>query len=178
MSALDVLRFVAGHPLNRAHPVRALARVAAWQLGSRWVPGDVVSRWIEGALLLVKPGQTGLTGNVYCGLQEYSEMAYLPHVLRPGDLFVDVGANLGSYTVLAVAVVGAEVICIEPVPETFTQLEQNVRLNRIDQRTQCVNAGVGREQGFMQFCIFIRDLALAAARVRAARRYRVHGSEL
>ncbi|MDQ3524022.1 MAG: FkbM family methyltransferase [Chloroflexota bacterium] len=151
MSALDTLRFVARHPLNRPHPLHALARMAAWQLGSRLLPGDLVFGWLQGALLLVKPGRTGLTGNVYRALQEYSEMAYLLHVLRPGNLFVDVGANLGSYTVLAAAVVGADVICIEPVPETFAQLEQNVRINRVDQRTQCVNAGVGRERGFMQF---------------------------
>ena len=45
-------------------------------------------------------GMTGATGNVYCGLHEFEDMALVLHALRPRDLFVDVGANVGSYTVL------------------------------------------------------------------------------
>lgn len=44
---------------------------------------------------------TGATGNWYCGLQEYEDMSFVLHALRPGDLFVDVGANIGSYSILA-----------------------------------------------------------------------------
>jgi FkbM family methyltransferase len=46
-------------------------------------------------------------------------MAFVLHLLRPDHKFVDVGANVGSYTVLAAGAVGAEVICIEPV-RSFT----------------------------------------------------------
>jgi hypothetical protein len=57
-----------------------------------------------------------LTGNLYAGLHEFSEMGFLLHLLRQNDLFVDVGANLGSYTVLASAVCQARNIAFEPVP--------------------------------------------------------------
>jgi hypothetical protein len=36
------------------------------------------------------------TGNLYVGLHEFEEMAFLLHFLRRGDLFADVGANVGS----------------------------------------------------------------------------------
>ena len=62
---------------------------------------------------------TGATGNIYTGLHEFEDMMFLLHLLRPGDIFVDAGANIGSYTVLASAVVGAKSISFEPVPPLF-----------------------------------------------------------
>jgi FkbM family methyltransferase len=49
----------------------------------------------------------------------------------PGSTFVDVGANLGLYTVAAARAVGAEgrVIAVEPTPATAEMLRQNIRLN-------------------------------------------------
>jgi FkbM family methyltransferase len=58
---------------------------------------------------------------------------------------VDVGANVGSYTVLASAVVGADCIAVEPVPTAFSQLCDNVYLNRVQDRVQCLNLGVSNK---------------------------------
>ena len=51
-------------------------------------------------------------------------------------------ANIGSYTVLASAVRHARAICFEPVPATFARLEQNLRLNQLDDRVTAHNVGV------------------------------------
>ncbi|GAA4854137.1 FkbM family methyltransferase [Luteimonas vadosa] len=151
MALLDVLSFVMRHPLNRGMRFRALQQFLSWQLSSRLVPGGVLFDWIEGSRLIVRPGQTGLTGNIYCGLQEFAEMGYLLHVLRPGDLFVDIGANLGSYTILASAVVGADTICVEPVPDTYAALIENVRVNGAEERVTCIQAAVGAREGTSWF---------------------------
>jgi hypothetical protein len=42
---------------------------------------------------------TGATGNVYYGLHEFQDMAFVTHYLREGYLFADIGANIGSYSV-------------------------------------------------------------------------------
>ena len=51
--------------------------------------------------------------------------------LRPGDGFVDVGANVGYYALLASKLVGAEgcVVAVEPLPESFVALKANLALN-------------------------------------------------
>ena len=49
-------------------------------------------------------------------------------VLRPGDLFLDVGANVGSYTIWA-GELGADVIALEPAPDTYALLLENIDLN-------------------------------------------------
>ena len=63
-----------------------------------------------------------MTGNIYCGLAEFADMAFVLHVLRAGDLFVDIGANAGAYTLLASSVAGAKTTCFEPVPATYARL--------------------------------------------------------
>jgi hypothetical protein len=45
---------------------------------------------------------------IYCGLHEFTDMAFSLHFLSPEDLFVDVGADIGSYTVLASACAGRD----------------------------------------------------------------------
>ncbi len=66
-----------------------------------------------------------------------------------GDLFVDVGANIGSYTILASAA-NADVISFEPVPATFESLLDNVRLNGLEKRVDARNQAVGRDAGELE----------------------------
>ncbi|MDR3568438.1 MAG: FkbM family methyltransferase [Syntrophobacteraceae bacterium] len=137
--------------MNRGRALFALSRYLRWQVGSRLVPGAVAVPFVDGTRLLVEPGMTGATGNIYCGLHEFADMAFVLHALRPGDVFVDVGANIGSYTVLAAGGCGASVIAIEPVPFTSTRLIDNIRLNNIESLVVAKNTAVGAAQGHLRF---------------------------
>jgi FkbM family methyltransferase len=55
----------------------------------------------------------------------------LLRVLREGDTFIDVGGNVGFFTMLAAALVGpaGRVLCFEPDPANTERLRQNVGLN-------------------------------------------------
>ncbi|HYJ80936.1 MAG TPA: FkbM family methyltransferase [Longimicrobiaceae bacterium] len=63
------------------------------------------------------------------------ETALLRRLLRPGAVFVDVGANWGYFTLLAAALVGPEgrVVAVEPDPRLFARLQANLRANRLAQ---------------------------------------------
>ena len=50
-------------------------------------------------------------------------------ILKPGDLFVDIGANIGWQTLMA-GRLGARVISFEPSPNVFDHLQRNVSLNQ------------------------------------------------
>lgn len=144
---LHHLRYLLSHPLGGRRPARAIARWVRWQVGSRLALGPVVVPWVAGTRLLAAPGLTGATGNVYCGLHELEDMAFVLHALRPDELFVDVGANVGSYTVLAGGAVGARVVAFEPVPEARGWLEQNVGINRLGERVEVRAVAVGDAEG-------------------------------
>jgi hypothetical protein len=91
---IKFFQFVLAHPLNRANKWAALMRYFRWQFGSRLVPGDVLVPFVDKTLLRICPSMTGATGNIYAGLHEFEDMAFVLHLLRENDLFVDVGANI------------------------------------------------------------------------------------
>jgi hypothetical protein len=131
----DTLRFIVGHPLNRDGRTRALGRFLRWQFTTRLSPKPVAFPFVDDMRFLAERGMTGASGNFYCGLHESEDMAFVLHLLRPGDVFYDVGANVGSYTLLA-ATAGARVHAFEPSPPTAARLRRNVALNALEERVQ------------------------------------------
>jgi FkbM family methyltransferase len=140
------LAYISGHPLASRRPIAALGRYLWWQAESR-LEREIEYDWLDGAKFVASRGMTGITGNIYCGLHEFYEMGFLLHFLRPGDLFVDVGANVGSYTILSAAVCGANVIAVEPDPETAAGLLRNVNLNAVKDRVEVAQIAAGAQAG-------------------------------
>lgn len=68
---------------------------------------------------------------VFSRLPDWPEMAVWMSYLRRGDCFVDVGANVGLYSLLALEQ-GCEVVAIEPAPDMAVRFLDNLELNRID----------------------------------------------
>jgi FkbM family methyltransferase len=151
MRLISTMKFIWKHPLNRSDRLAALSRFVRWQLGSRLLQSTISLPFINDTALFARRGMTGATGNWYCGLHEHRDMGFVLHLLRPNDLFLDVGANVGSYTVLAAGAVGAEVIAVEPIPSTFSNLKLNVALNQIDSLVDAHCAGVSDKCGFLRF---------------------------
>jgi len=143
MSVTNRISSVLDHPLNRDRKLDALMRYLKWQARARLVPGPMIFDWLHGAKFMVSKGEETLTGNVYCGLTEFADMCFLLHGLRDTDQFADVGANLGSYTILACVAVGARGIAFEPVPASHGRLLENIRLNQAEDRVRVVNMAVG-----------------------------------
>lgn len=69
--------------------------------------------------------------------------------LPAGGTFVDVGAHLGKYTLLASQEVGPEgtVFAFEPHPRTFEFLRRNVRNNGLEGVANVVNAAASNQEG-------------------------------
>ncbi len=135
------------HELARSHQMAAVARFATLQVRTRLAGGPMLVPFVGATCIFVGAGYTGANGNYYWGLHEFADMAFVLHYLNPDDLFVDVGANVGSYTLLASGAVGARTIAFEPVPQTFARLRANCDANglgsKVDMREVCVGASTG-----------------------------------
>jgi len=82
--------------------------------------------------MFLNPYDIALTPIImFRGQWEPSETRWFLKGLKEGDTFVDVGANVGYYTLIAAKLVGptGRVYSFEPDPESFAILERNVRLN-------------------------------------------------
>lgn len=100
IGVFKTLSYVLRHPLNQSFKCAAVGRWLRWQLVSRLAPGPIIVAFGPNTSLAVSSGMTGATGNIYTGLHEFEDMAFLLHFLRSGDTFVDVGANVGSFSIL------------------------------------------------------------------------------
>lgn len=67
----------------------------------------------------------------FTGRYEPQETQLLQDLLRPGDVFVDVGANWGYYTLAAAHLVGSagRVVAFEPEPRVSALLASNIDIN-------------------------------------------------
>jgi FkbM family methyltransferase len=86
------------------------------------------------------------------GLWEWNapKLQVIRAVLRRGDVFADVGANAGYYTVIgarSVAPIG-HVYAVEPAPSAFRELERNVALNDLGETVTTLLAAAGAAEGY------------------------------
>ncbi len=85
--------------------------------------------------------------NIYMGSYEPAETARFANLLEPGMTVVDVGANIGYYTLLAARSVGPEgkVLALEPSP-IFAKLSRSVGTLR-SQNVTCLNLAASATEG-------------------------------
>ena len=143
-----VFRYVWGHPSNSGQRVRAVLRAAHYQAQVRLLRRRAVARLGERSLLWVDPHRTAASMVLYANPPDLPEMLVWRRVLQGGALFVDVGANVGTYTLWA-AEQGAEVIALEPAVDTFRLLQENITLNGYMVTT--VRAAAGDHCGSARF---------------------------
>lgn len=79
---------------------------------------------------------------------------FLQQRLGPGDVFVDVGANIGYFTALASPLVGDQgaVVAIEPSPRTFPILEEALRRNGLH-NVRSENVAIAAQSGTLRMYV-------------------------
>jgi FkbM family methyltransferase len=143
-----VVRYVWGHPANSGRQARALLRAAGYQAQVRVLRRRAIARLGERSRLWVEPHRTAASMVLYANPPDLPEMLAWRRALRGGSLFVDVGANVGTYAIWA-AELGAEVIALEPAADTFRLLEENIALNGY--QVSAVQAAAGDHCGWARF---------------------------
>ena len=131
---------------------------------------------MEESVLLIDKGMIGATGNIYVGLLEFEDMAFVLHFLRPGDVMGDIGANVGVYTIIAAKNAGANVIAIEPISAASLRLKDNVKLNSIDHLVTVLNCGAADVNGELEFTMTmdaVNHVAVAEDKIESTKLIKV-----
>lgn len=145
-------RWIWTHPSNRGQRFERLWRYAQVQAAGRTARGGrrpravVVPYGLHARMrCFLDPASSKRAA--YYRVPDWPEMLVWQRVLEPGDLFVDIGANVGLYTIWA-ADLGAEVVAFEPVEPSRRQLQDNIDLNGFGclVHEQAVGAEPGRVQ--------------------------------
>ena len=121
-------RLAYGRHLGRFWPIKALNQF----LRSHLVPGaQPILVHVAGRKIYVDQ-EDSLSISIF-GVYEPLTTQLVKDILRPGDAFVDIGANIGWFTLLAAPLVGdtGKVIAFEPEPANMAILKQNIALNTL-----------------------------------------------
>ena len=149
--SLSDARQVASMPIHQRHRVDAAISWLRLDRRARRTKGPITAPFVNDAVLVWHPGSGSVKKTLFLGLGEPEEMAFTLHFLRSDDLFCDVGANAGVYTILATKVAGARGVAVEPVPTTFNMLQDNVAANGVGHRVTLHNSGAGSTPGMLHF---------------------------
>jgi FkbM family methyltransferase len=110
--------------------VVAVAKFWCWAVLRRTVQPSVVIALPTGGTFIV-PSWSQIGGYLIAtGFTEVSEQMFVSRLVRPGDLLVDVGSNIGLYGVTA-GFHGAQVVAFEPVERAWNQTATNLTANQI-----------------------------------------------
>lgn len=150
-----MLKDIWSHPANANGRARAFVRMATWQARKRLIGkpyglsvyGDMTFRAYPDS---TQPGRFIYFG----GLPDYEEMTFMRRYLRPGDGFIDGGANEGMFTLLAAKLVGPDgtVHAFEAAPTYVERLRENVKANRLNHVVIHADA-IGAEPGQVSFVL-------------------------
>ena len=129
IAAPPVLETVAGWYLGfgQSANLATWLRKKAWRLLREPFPVS----WLNGLQLTLIPGNETSRSVFVTGHYEPNEFCLLAKILKPGMTFIDVGANMGLYTLFAARRVGEMgwVVAIEPSVREMKMLEHNVEQN-------------------------------------------------
>jgi len=90
--------------------------------------------------------------------------------VRPGEIFYDIGANIGVYTVLAARCAGenGRVFAFEPHCPSFSRLLDNIRVNNLEHIVTPCNFALHDQQGFFPFNYFSGEAASSHSQIGSA----------
>lgn len=127
--------------LLQPKPLRAAANAVL-----RSISREAVT--IKDARVVLNPHDPVISGALTLRVYERAETEIFLQLLRPGATMLDIGANVGYYTALAMRALGpcGKVVALEPDPQSFRYLHQTVLANS-GAPVICINQAAGRSQG-------------------------------
>jgi len=145
-TAHAISRFVVAHYFVGARKIRRI-------LSKLLMPaprGAVVVDTQHGFKIIVDPvGGKDLESSIYYfGTYEPGTLHVMQKCLKEGDVFFDIGSNIGIMSLFASQLVGKQgkIFAFEPDPDTFAILQDNLNLNEND-RVQPQNLALGDSNG-------------------------------
>lgn len=129
--AQKTIKYICSHPNCQHQRIQSIARFVGWQINKRLTRRTRDIQLLPDVKIYCQPDSYSAAHVLYCGLYDYNEMNFLLRYLRPEDSFLDIGANVGVYTLLAASkICSGSIYSFEALPKNYTRLQENLKLNQ------------------------------------------------
>jgi FkbM family methyltransferase len=149
LTLVDVLRLALRHyPIQKGR-----SRVTAWATSQFRIRGTCVVAGPEGTKIKLDLSQFPSQQWFWFGSWEPEDMAVVRDRLRPGMTAIDVGANVGIFTLAMAQLVGisGHVHAFEPDATNLALLKENLAINGLRDRIDVSHVALSDEAGFIRF---------------------------
>ena len=110
-----------------------------------------VNRALEGIdeTILINTATRYANMRIQAAQKEPWTYQWIRNAIGRGDVLYDIGANVGGYTLIALAR-GAQVVAFEPHHENYRELCRNVSLNKLESRATLIGAALSDRRGALR----------------------------
>jgi FkbM family methyltransferase len=127
-------KYLSAQESFRRSPLLIACRLISWRARCLLQKPAVIKLPTWNAQMFLPAKWRGIEKLLFTFRENYEpEMGCLKTILSPGKVFVDAGANIGIYSVVASKLVGktGRVLAFEPSVQSFPVLKKNIALNRL-----------------------------------------------
>ena len=157
MTELELYQFI-GHRLPQLPRASGIANRILKPLYNRKLRGPVLSE-VSGRKMQLDPRENVDGGLLFCPqLYDYAEIRFLLQTLNDDDVFVDIGAHIGFYSLIASKKIHrGKILAGEANPATYQKLQHNIALNSLP--IDAVNVGVSDRKELLKLSGYSNNTA-------------------
>ena len=131
---IKTIDYICSHPNCQQQKIQSISKFVGWQVYKRLTHKYLDIQILPEVKLRCYPDSYSAAAVLYCGLYDYDEMNFLLRYLRAEDSFLDIGANIGVYTLLAASIIDSgNIHSFEVLPKNYQRLQENLHLNQFKQ---------------------------------------------
>lgn len=138
-------------PLNR---VRITGIIREWIYKSGTKSEDIVIQYM-GVQLKAPSHDLGFVPGLVGGYYEKAELIVYKALLNDANMIVDVGGNIGLYSVIGAKYMprNGRVVAFEPIPNNVSLLKENLALNDVENKVTVEQIAIGDSVGKVELYI-------------------------
>jgi len=142
------------NPCNRNKKFLFLLKLLWWKVNQKFVRLPVVIPLFKNIKCICYP-QSSFGGLiVYTTYPEYSETRLVQKLLRENSVFIDVGANIGYYSLLAASIIKkGKIFAFEVDKRALNNFYENINLNKLEDKIDVIEKLVSDKDGYERFIV-------------------------
>ena len=91
-------------------------------------------------------------------LREGKELDVISGYIKNGGTFLDIGSNIGYYSMMAAKLGATKIIAVEPNPIVLDRLKANIKFNKFEKLIKTFQIGIGEKQSTLELRLSKSDM--------------------
>ena len=150
---MSSFRILINAPYNKSHPISALKRFISWKIIRLCKLKNYKAVFWGNRIINIQYNSFHTMWLMYNYLLDWDEFNLIKNYVLDGDVVVDVGANIGIYSLWMSKYAGThgKVFAFEPDSSNYFQLIENINLNNLGRYITPIQKAAGNVNGNISF---------------------------